>query len=303
MRCHCLLCWLFFFDEAKEECVRLIKLHHLTNIPPYDDPRPCPKIKIIRVETYDANATTLSLKEKKRVTLDEVGLFADGAAIRVVGEETFRHTRSVVEPGCAFCGSVKKYIANNVTGGCFVVTSGANMNFERLRFVAERAKLGERTEALFSVIIPERPGSFIRLCDNMYPSKTVKDPPSLLEKLEANGYNVQDISDNEIVKSHARYMVGGRSKVENEQLYRFEFPERPGALKKFLSGLRSDWNISLFHYRNQGSDIWKVLVGIQVPPQNSEAFENFKNQLGYHAINETEKPVYKQFLRYCQDNI
>ncbi|CAG8748364.1 18286_t:CDS:2 [Gigaspora rosea] len=161
------------------------------------------------------------------------------------------------------------------------------MNFERLRFVAERAKLGERTEALFSVIIPE----------------------------QANGYNVQDISDNEIVKSHARYMVGGRSKVENEQLYRFEFPERPGALKKFLSGLRSDWNISLFHYRNQGSassyvsdndsetNIWKVLVGIQVPPQNSEAFENFKNQLGYHAINETEKPVYKQFLRYCQDNI
>ncbi|RIB12366.1 tryptophan synthase beta subunit-like PLP-dependent enzyme [Gigaspora rosea] len=394
------------FDEAKEECVRLTKLHHLTNIPPYDDPyviagqgtiameilrqhnlneidaifacigggglisgigsyvkRLCPKIKIIGVETYDANAMTLSLKEKKRVTLDEVGLFADGAAVRVVGEETFRlcsevidevinvtndeicaaikdifeDTRSVVEPaGALSVAGVKKYIAeNNVTGGCFVVvTSGANMNFERLRFVAERAKLGERTEALFSVIIPERPGSFIQLCDNMYPRQITefsysllnirnrysdpekawiymsvevedreKDLPSLLEKLEANGYNAQDISDNEMAKSHARYLVGGRSKVENEQLYRFEFPERPGALKKFLSGLRSDWNISLFHYRNHGSDIGKVLVGIQVPPQDSEAFENFKNRLGYHVINETENPVYKQFLRYCQDNI
>ncbi|KAF0389948.1 threonine dehydratase I [Gigaspora margarita] len=387
------------FDEAKEECVRLTKLHHLTNIPPYDDPyviagqgtiameilrqhnlneidaifacigggglisgigsyvkRLCPKIKIIGVETYDANAMTLSLKEKKRVTLNEVGLFADGAAVRVVGEETFRvcsevidevinvtndeicaaikdifeDTRSVVEPaGALSVAGVKKYIAeNNITGGCFVVvTSGANMNFERLRFVAERAKLGERTEALFSIIIPERPGSFIRLCDNMYPRQITefsyrysdpdkawiymsfevedreKDLPSLLEKLEANGYNVQDISDNEMAKSHARYLVGGRSKVENEQLYRFEFPERPGALKKFLSGLRSDWNISLFHYRNHGSDIGKVLVGIQVPPQDSEAFENFKNQLGYHAINETENPVYKQFLRYCRDNI
>ncbi|CAG8804274.1 27602_t:CDS:2, partial [Racocetra persica] len=192
-----------------------------------------------------------------------------------------------------------------------------------------------------------------------------KDLPSVLEKLEANGFYAQDISDNEMAKSHARYLVGGRSKVENEQLYRFEFPERPGALKKFLSGLRSDWNISLFHYRNHGSgtlkykptnedpqstrfaiesmssstassgvsdndetsinlfdnedivfndnysttihgvdkiDIGKVLVGIQVPPQDSEAFENFKNQLGYHAINETENPVYKQFLRYSQED-
>ncbi|CAG8762374.1 30729_t:CDS:2 [Gigaspora margarita] len=404
------------FDEAKEECVRLTKLHHLTNIPPYDDPyviagqgtiameilrqhnlneidaifacigggglisgigsyvkRLCPKIKIIGVETYDANAMTLSLKEKKRVTLNEVGLFADGAAVRVVGEETFRvcsevidevinvtndeishetlfiqDTRSVVEPaGALSVAGVKKYIAeNNITGGCFVVvTSGANMNFERLRFVAERAKLGERTEALFSIIIPERPGSLLNIRNRysdpekawIYMSFEVedreKDLPSLLEKLEANGYNVQDISDNEMAKSHARYLVGGRSKVENEQLYRFEFPERPGALKKFLSGLRSDWNISLFHYRNHGSgtetsinllsndymvftdnfsttihgvdktDIGKVLVGIQVPPQDSEAFENFKNQLGYHAINETENPVYKQFLRYCRDNI
>ncbi|CAG8516087.1 8507_t:CDS:2 [Cetraspora pellucida] len=431
------------FDEAKEECVRLAKLRHLTNIPPYDDPyviagqgtiameilrqhnlneidaifacigggglisgigsyvkRICPNIKIIGVETYDANAMTLSLKEKRRITLDEVGLFADGAAVRVVGEETFRlcseiidevinvtndeicaaikdifeDTRSIVEPaGALSVAGVKKYVTeNNIKDGCFVVvTSGANMNFERLRFVAERAKLGERSEALLSVIIPERPG---RYSDPekawIYMSFEVedreKDLPSVLEKLEANGFYAQDISDNEMAKSHARYLVGGRSKVENEHLYRFEFPERPGALKKFLSGLRSDWNISLFHYRNHGSgtlnykpanenpqsirfeiesmssstassgvsdndsemsinlldnedivfndnysttihgvdktDIGKVLVGIQVPPQDSEAFDNFKNQLGYHTINETENPVYKQFLRYSQED-
>ncbi|CAG8470940.1 12622_t:CDS:2 [Racocetra fulgida] len=396
------------FDEAKEECARLAKLRHLTNIPPYDDPYViagqgtiameilrqhnlneidaifaiCPKIKIIGVETYDSNAMTLSLKEKRRVTLDEVGLFADGAAVRVVGEETFRvcsevvdevinvtndeicaaikdifeDTRSIVEPaGALSVAGVKKYVAeNNITDGCFVVvTSGANMNFERLRFVAERAKLGERSEALFSFINirnrysdPEKAWIYM----SFEVDDREKDLPSVLEKLEANGFYAQDISDNEMAKSHARYLVGGRSKVENEQLYRF------GALKKFLSGLRSDWNISLFHYRNHGSDpqstrfaiesmssstassgvsdndnetsinlldnedivfndnysttihgvdkidIGKVLVGIQVPPQDSEAFENFKNQLGYHAINETENPVYKQFLRYSQED-
>ncbi|CAG8463096.1 2120_t:CDS:2 [Scutellospora calospora] len=430
------------FDEAKEECVRLAKLHQLTNIPPYDDPyviagqgtiameilrqhnlneidaifacvggggliagigsyvkRLCPKIKIIGVETYDSNAMTLSLKKKSRVTLDEVGLFADGAAVRIVGEETFRvcsevvdmminvtndeicaaikdifeDTRSIVEPaGALSIAGVKKYIAeNNITNGCFViVTSGANMNFERLRFVAERAKLGEHSEALFSVIIPERPGRYSDpekawIYMSFEVNNREKDLPSVLKQLEANGFSVQDISDNEMAKSHARYLVGGRSNVENEQLYRFEFPERPGALKKFLTGLRSNWNISLFHYRNHGSgtfnyqtanetpqltrfiiestssstassgvsdndsetsinllgdeniifndnyfttiygvdktDIGKVLVGIQVPPQDSEVFENFKNQLGYHAINETENPVYKQFLRYNKE--
>ncbi|CAG8439981.1 4811_t:CDS:2 [Acaulospora morrowiae] len=310
----------------------------------------CPKIKIIGVETYDANAMTLSLKAKKRVTLDEVGLFADGAAVRIVGEETFRvcsevvdeminvsndeicaaikeifeDTRSIVEPaGALSVAGINKYVAENkITGGCFVaVTSGANMNFERLRFVAERAELGERREALISVIIPERPGSFIQLYNHIHPRPITEfsyrysdskqawiymsfgvqnreeELPQILDKLEKDGMHGQDISDNEMAKSHARYLVGGRSNVENERLYRFEFPERPGALQKFLLGLRSNWNISLFHYRNHGSDMGKVLVGIQVPPQDSEAFENFKNNLGYLAIDETKNPVYNQFLK------
>ncbi|CAG8541758.1 15377_t:CDS:10 [Funneliformis caledonium] len=324
-----------------------------------------PNIKIIGVETYDANAMHLSLKNQKRVTLEEVGLFADGAAVRIVGEETFRvcrkvvdemimvttdeiYTRSIVEPaGALGVAGVKKYIADNkISGGIFVaVTSGANMNFDRLRFVAERAELGEQREALISVIIPERPGSFVRLYNHIYPRQITEfsyrysdsdkawiymsfmvnnreqELPKILHDLREHGMYGQDISDNEMAKSHARYLVGGRSKVENERLYRFEFPERPAALQKFLCGLRSDWNISLFHYRNHGSgmmnkkvgqvscvnfyikhahitvtDIGKVLAGIQVPPQDSEAFETFKNNLGYHVVDETDNPVYKQFL-------
>ncbi|CAI2168560.1 17678_t:CDS:2 [Funneliformis geosporum] len=277
-----------------------------------------PNIKIIGVETYDANAMTLSLKNQRRETLDEVGLFADGAAVRIVGEETFRvckevvddmilvstdeiYTRSIVEPaGALGVAGVKKYIAdNNLSGGIFVaVTSGANMNFDRLRFVAERAELNE---ALISVIIPERPGRYSD-SDNawIFMSFMVKNRkeelPKILQNLKENDMDGQDISDNEMAKSHARYLVGGRSKVKNERLYRFEFPERPAALQKFLCGLRSDWNISLFHYRNHGSDIGKVLVGIQVPPQDSEEFEIFKNNLGYHVVDETNNPVYKQFL-------
>ncbi|PKC05214.1 threonine dehydratase I [Rhizophagus irregularis] len=311
--------------------------------------RLCPKIKIIGVETYDANAMTLSLKEKKRVTLEEVGLFADGAAVKIVGEETFRvcsevvdemimvstdeicaaikdifeDTRSIVEPaGALGAAGIKKYVAeNNIKGHTFIaITSGANMNFDRLSFVAERADLGEQREVLVSVIIPERPGSFVKLYNQIHPRQITEfsyrysdsekawiytsfmvdnreqELPEILQNLKDNGMYGQDISDNEMAKCHARYLVGGRSKVENEQLYRFEFPERPGALQKFLLGLRIDWNISLFHYRNHGSDIGKVLVGIQVPPQDFEAFEKFKNSLGYHAVEETDNPVYKQFL-------
>ncbi|CAG8434339.1 1358_t:CDS:2 [Diversispora eburnea] len=303
--------------------------------------RICPKIKIIGVETNDANAMTLSLEEKKRVVLNEVGLFADGAAVRVTGEETFRicsevvdeminvnndeiYTRSIVEPaGALSVAGIKKYIAeNNITGGCFVaITSGANMNFERLRFVAERAELGEQLEVLISVIIPEKPGSFYKLYNHIHPRPITefsyrysdsekawiymsfkvenreKEVPQIIKNLEADGMNGQDISDNEMAKSHARYLVGGRSKVENERLYRFAFPERPGALQRFLLGLQSNWNVTLFHYRNHGADMGKVLVGIQVPPQDSEDFENFLNNLGYSNVDETENPVYKQFLK------
>ncbi|KAG9300437.1 hypothetical protein G9A89_010062 [Geosiphon pyriformis] len=381
------------FDEAKHECSRLAALHHLTNIPPYDDPyviagqgtiameilrqhnlneidvifccvggggliagigsyvkRLCPRIKIIGVEASDSNAMTLSLKKKERTLLNEVGLFADGTAVRLVGEETFRlcsevvdemimvsndeicaaikdifeDTRSIVEPsGALSVAGLKKYIEqHNLKDCCFVaIASGANMNFDRLRFVAERAEIGERREVLFSVIIPERPGSFIQLYNHIHPRPITefsyrysdsenawiymsfrvqhheKEVPEILEELKNNGMRGQDISDNEMAKSHARYLVGGRSRVENERLYRFEFPERPGALQKFLIGLRSDWNISLFHYRNHGADIGKVLVGIQVPPNDDAAFELFKNQLGYHIVDENDNPVYKQFLK------
>ncbi|RHZ47080.1 hypothetical protein Glove_593g31 [Diversispora epigaea] len=312
--------------------------------------RICPKIKIIGVETNDANAMTKSLEEKRRVVLDEVGLFADGAAVRVTGEETFRicsevidqminvnndeicaaikeifeDTRSIVEPaGALSVAGIKKYVAeNNITGGCFVaVTSGANMNFERLRFVAERAELGDQLEVLISVIIPEKPGSFYKLYNHIHPrpitefsyrysdsekawiymSFKVKNRDEevlqIMKNLAADGMDAQDISDNEMAKSHARYLVGGRSKVENERLYRFAFPERPGALQRFLLGLQSNWNISLFHYRNHGADMGKVLVGIQVPPQDSKDFENFLNNLGYSFVDETENSVYKQFLK------
>ncbi|CAG8525756.1 484_t:CDS:2 [Paraglomus occultum] len=310
----------------------------------------CPNIKIIGVETYDANAMTLSLKAQKRIALDEVGLFADGAAVRLVGEETFRvckevidemvlvstdeicaaikdvfeDTRSIVEPaGALSVAGLKKYIAEkNLSGKCCVaITSGANMNFDRLRFVAERAELGEHREALISAIIPERPGSFVQLYNHIHPraitefsyrysdSKKAwiymsfmvenreKEIPTILAALKEDGMEGQDISDNEMAKSHARYLVGGRSNVENERLYRFEFPERPGALRKFLQGLRAEWNISLFHYRNHGSDMGRVLVGIQVSPDDSDAFESFKNNLGYHVVDETQNPVYIQFLK------
>ncbi|CAG8501052.1 4628_t:CDS:2 [Ambispora gerdemannii] len=313
--------------------------------------RLCPKIKIIGVEACDADAMTISLKEDKRVLLNEVGLFADGAAVRIVGEETFRlcrevvdemitvtndeicaaikdifeDTRSIVEPaGALSVAGAKKYIAeNNLEGRCLVaIASGANMNFDRLRFVAERAELGEHREVLFSVIIPEHPGSFIQLYNHIHPRPITefsyryadhseqaciymsfgvqnreKEVPEILEELRKNGMQGQDISDNEMAKSHARYLVGGRSRVENERLYRFEFPERPGALQKFLFGLRSGWNISLFHYRNHGSDVGKVLIGVQVLPEDIPAFELFKNKLGYVAIDETDNSVYKQFLK------
>ncbi|CAG8508654.1 12821_t:CDS:2 [Ambispora leptoticha] len=310
----------------------------------------CPKIKVIGVEACDANAMTISLKEDKRVLLNEVGLFADGAAVRIVGEETFRlcrevvdemitvtndeicaaikdifeDTRSIIEPaGALSVAGAKKYIAeNNLGGRCFVaVTSGANINFDRLRFVAERAELGEHREVLFAVIIPERPGSFVQLYNHIHPRPITefsyrysdsekawifmsfivqnreKEVPEILEDLQKNGMQGQDISENEMAKSHARYLVGGRSRVENERLYRFEFPERPGALQKFLYGLHSEWNITLFHYRNHGSDLGKVLVGIQVPPEEDAAFELFKNNLGYIAVDETDNSVYKNFLK------
>ncbi|TPX34893.1 threonine ammonia-lyase [Synchytrium microbalum] len=322
-----------------------------------------PKIKIIGVETFDADAMTRSLKAGQRVVLPEVGLFADGTAVRQVGEETFRlaqdyvddmilvstdelcaaikdvflDTRSVLEPaGALGVAGIKKYVGlTGCTGKTFIaIASGANMNFDRLRFVAERAELGEFREALISVTIPEQPGAFMKLYKTVAPravtefsyrysddakahiimSFAVSGPAEtvqVISNLTANGMNAYDISQNEMAKAHARYLVGGRSSsvsnsnstsgtskgVENERLFRFSFPERPGALEHFLASLKSEWNVSLFHYRNYGGDVGKVMVAIQVPPETNVQFDAFLSDLKYPYVEETSNAVYQQFLR------
>ncbi|KAJ3252993.1 hypothetical protein HK103_001046 [Boothiomyces macroporosus] len=310
-----------------------------------------PNIKIIGVETFDANAMTESLLAEKRVNLEQVGLFADGAAVRNIGEEPFRiatslvdemvlvdtdelcaaikdvfeDTRAILEPaGALAVAGVKKYVQlNNITGGTFVTTcSGANMNFDRLRFVAERADLGENTEALISVIIAEKPSSFLQLYECVYPrsvtefayrygdkenahifmSLNLKDRhrelPEVFQKLADKGMKAIDASHNEMAKAHARYLIGGRKEVPDEKLFRFAFPERPGALAHFLKSLNNPkWNVSLFHYRNDGGDVGKVMVGIQVPAETSAEFATFLSELKYPFVEETDNIVYQQFLK------
>ncbi|RKP22403.1 tryptophan synthase beta subunit-like PLP-dependent enzyme [Syncephalis pseudoplumigaleata] len=298
-----------------------------------------PHVKIIGVETYDANAMYQSLEAGERVEIDEVGLFADGTAVRQVGRETFRlckelldgvdvfeDTRSIVEPsGALSLAGAKKWLSEqddvNPNGAYVAILSGANMNFDRLRFVAERAEIGEQREALISAIIPERPGSFLQLHQAIDPrqitefsyrysdpdrayifsSFTVtdheKDLGEIFAVLQAQGMQGLDITHDEMAKSHARFLIGGRSQVPNERLYRFVFPERPFALKKFLRGIQSEWNISLFHYRNNGGDYGHILVGIQVLPEQYERFEQFLSRLNYPYVEETDNIVYQQFLR------
>ncbi|KAJ2603141.1 threonine deaminase [Coemansia sp. RSA 1286] len=319
-----------------------------------------PAIRVIAVETEDSCAMTQSLQAGRRLVLPEVGLFADGTAVCQVGRECFRlaktmvddvvlvsndevcaaikdvfeDTRSVLEPsGALSVAGLKKYArVNGLKGRTLVaVTSGANMNFDRLRFVAERAAIGEHREVLMSVVIPEQPGSFLKLHDIVFPravteftyrygnperahifmSFEVKDRttevPQIIQKLAEIDMQATDLTENELAKSHARYIAGGRSTVPSEYLIRFEFPERHGALKKFLSGLKFGWNISLFQYRNFGHDVAKVLVGIQVPvDQNDEmtadnipaSLQRFLNDLDYRYVNETENPLFQQFMRY-----
>ncbi|OCH93773.1 threonine dehydratase I [Obba rivulosa] len=313
-----------------------------------------PNTKVIGAETLDGDAMARSLKEGERVTLKEVGPFSDGTAVKIVGVEPFRicqklldgivkvdtdelcaaikdifeETRSVTEPaGALGLAGLKRYIVDNNLVGAnkkFVaVVSGANMNFDRLRFVAERAELGEGREALLSVEIPEKPGSFIQLHSLIHPRATTEfvyrynDPAKaqiylsfklettnralevaeLLTALEQQGMEGVDISDDELAKAHGRYMIGGVQHVPNERLFRFEFPERPGALRKFLLGLHSGWNVSLFHYRNHGADLGKVLAGIQVPPNDAGEFQAFLDKLGYPYVEETDNEVYKRYLR------
>jgi threonine dehydratase len=309
-----------------------------------------PEIKVIGVEPEDADAMARSLCKKERIVLPQVGLFADGVAVKQVGEETFRLCRQYVDEiirvsNDAICAAIKDVFedtrsilepagALSVAGAKFwvarekaknrhlvAIASGANMNFDRLRFVAERAELGEKREAVLAVSIPEKPGSFKAFCSLLgaraitefnyrYSDAKVAhifvgvqvhnlaEVDKLLVALEKHDLPVLDLSDNEMAKLHIRHLVGGRApQAENELLYRFEFPERPGALMKFLNSMSHAWNISLFHYRNHGADFGRVLVGIQVPAEQNEEFQAFLDGLGYRYWNESRNPAYGLFLK------
>jgi threonine dehydratase len=308
-----------------------------------------PKIRIVGVEPVDAAAMARSLKAGKRVKLDHVGLFADGVAVKEVGRETFRlckalvdemvladtdemcaaikdvfeDTRVVLEPaGALAIAGAKAWVERRGARGqtLVAIASGANTNFDRLRFIAEEAELGEHREAILAVTIPERPGSFRKFCSLLgarnvtefnYRIADSKDAhifvgievhgrnetARIVHNLRRHGLTTLDLSDNEMAKLHTRHMVGGRAPfAKNELLYRFEFPERPGALMRFLEAMRGGWNISLFHYRNQGADYGRVLVGIQVPRREMPEFRSFLRKLGYPYADETRNPAYKLFL-------
>lgn len=308
-----------------------------------------PDIKVIAVEYEESACLAAAMQAGKRVTLKEVGLFADGIAVAQIGKETFKllkdtidevitvsadeicaaikdvfdDTRSVAEPaGATSIAGMKKYIEQTGATDETLVTicSGANMNFDRLRYVAERALVGEHHEALFSITIDERPGSFKRFISHIgkrsvtefnyrYNStdkaqifvgikiSSDEERRELLQRLEDDGYKVLDLTDNEAAKSHIRHMVGGHApQAENERLFRFEFPERPGALLKFLNALGGHWNISLFHYRNHGAAYGKVLCGIQVPKAEHKDFIKQLDALGYRYWDESNNPVYEAFL-------
>ncbi|HEX4414839.1 MAG TPA: threonine ammonia-lyase, biosynthetic [Lacipirellulaceae bacterium] len=309
-----------------------------------------PEIKVIGVQTNDSDAMVRSVKAGKRVQLADVGLFSDGTAVKLVGEETFRmtrelvddfvtvdtdavcaaikdgfeDTRSILEPaGALSIAGMKSYIAEHglLNQELVAITSGANVNFDRLRFVAERAEVGEEREALFAVTIPEERGSFRRMCEAIGDRSVTEFNYRVSEKKEAHvlvgvvigdrgeaaaictafaekGFAAVDLHDDELAKEHVRYMVGGKVELaRGERLCRFEFPERPGVLLRFLSSMRPSWNISLFHYRNQGADYGQILVGIQVPEGDDRAFQRFLDTLGYPCVDETQNRVYHLFLR------
>jgi threonine dehydratase len=312
-----------------------------------------PEIKIIGVEAKDADAMTQSLAKGHRVRLSQVGLFADGAAVKFVGEETFRlckeyvdemilvdtdaicaaikdvfeDTRSILEPaGALAVAGAKEYARRHKLKdkNLVAVTSGANMNFDRLRFVAERAEFGEQREAVYAVTLPEKPGAYKKflgligkrnVTEFNYRYHTAseahvfvgiqvadrKESLKLAESLQKHGYPTLDLTEDEMAKNHVRHMVGGHApavceKGMHELLYRFEFPEKPGALMNFLTQMSAGWNISLFHYRNHGADYGRVLVGMQVPPGEMGKFEEFLRNLGYAHWDESRNPAYKLFL-------
>jgi len=309
-----------------------------------------PKIKIVGVEPEDADAMSRSLQAGKRVTLERVGIFADGVAVRRVGEETFRlareyvdeivlvstdeicaamqdifeENRTIVEPsGALSVAGIKRYVQREqCKDRTFIsINCGANVNFDRLRHVAERADIGGQREALISVEIPEARGSFLRFCEtlgrrsitefNYRYSDTAtaqlfvglglsdgrREKEAVIKSLKETGYTVHDMSDNEVAKLHVRYMIGGHARgLDDERLFRFEFPERPGALLKFLKAIGTRWNITLFHYRNHGSDYGRVLVGVQIPPAESTEFDLHVRELKYVYAEETDNSAYKMFL-------
>ncbi len=312
-----------------------------------------PEIKIIGVEAKDADAMTQSLAKGHRVRLQQVGLFADGAAVKFVGEETFRlckeyvdemilvdtdaicaaikdvfeDTRSILEPaGALGVAGAKEYARKYKLKdkNLIAISSGANMNFDRLRFVAERAEVGERREAVLAVTLPEKPGAYKKflgligkrnVTEFNYRYNTAKEAhvfvgiqvvdrnesEKLVEQLSKHGYPTLDLTDDEMTKNHLRHMVGGHApavceKGMHELLYRFEFPEKPGALMNFLTQMSAGWNISLFHYRNHGADYGRVLVGMQVPPGEMGQFKEFLKNLGYAHWDESKNPGYQLFL-------
>ncbi len=312
-----------------------------------------PETRIVGVEPQETPTLHAALAAGERVVLDSVGIFADGVAVKQIGAEPFRiarecvdevvlvstdeicaaikdifeDTRSIAEPaGALAVAGLKRYVERE--GGAdgrryAAVVSGANVNFDRLRHIAQRAQLGEQRESLLAVTIPERPGSLMRFCEligdrsitefnyryadeaaahifvGVEISDAGADKQSLVDALERDGYSVLDLTDNEMAKLHVRHMVGGHAPGElDEVLYRFDFPERPGALMHFLTQMgRRPWNISMFHYRNHGSDYGRVLIGLQVPQAERADFQSFLAQVGYHYREETDNPAYRLFLR------
>ena len=308
-----------------------------------------PEIKVIGVQTVDSDAMHRSIAAGHRVELKDVGLFADGIAVKLVGEETFRlcrelldevilvdtdqicaalkdvfeDTRAILEPaGAADVAGLKLYAQREQLSGqtLIAVACGANMNFDRLRHVAERAELGEQREAILAVTLPEQPGSFKKFC-SLVGSRNItefnyryadartahvfvgvqiqrrQDVTGMLKDLADSGLQALDLTDNELAKLHIRHLVGGHApQLRNERAIRFEFPERPGALMRFLTAMHTDWNISLFHYRNHGADYGRVLVGVQVPDGDRDAFAAFLDELGYQWVDETDNPAYQLFL-------
>jgi len=314
-----------------------------------------PDIRVIGVQTRDSDAMAQSVQTGARVELSDVGLFSDGTAVKLVGEETFRiardlvdeyvvvdtdavcaaikdvfvDTRAIVEPsGALAVAAIKQYVATHKTKGetYAAILCGANMNFDRLRFVAERAEVGEEREALFAVTIPEERGSFKRFCEvvgrlpggqrnvtefnyrishqqraHVFVGLTTAakgESEKIARNFQKNGFDALDLTFDEMAKEHLRHMVGGHSPLaQDERLLRFVFPERPGALFKFLSMMAPTWNISLFHYRNQGADYGRILVGMQVPAEDAQAFDAFLASVGYPWVEETHNPAYRLFLQ------